>query len=32
MPDRQPDPRSLNFAGDVDELGRPLPIVISGTT
>ncbi len=25
MPDRQPDSRTLNFAGDVDELGRPLP-------
>jgi hypothetical protein len=28
MPDRQADPRSLNFAGDVDELGRPLPMCV----
>jgi len=28
MPDRQPDPRSLNFAGDVDEQGRPLPMTV----
>jgi len=28
MPDRQPDSRSLNFAGDVDELGRPLPMSV----
>lgn len=26
MPDRQADSRSLNFAGDVDEQGRPLPL------
>jgi hypothetical protein len=26
MPDHQPDSRSLNFAGDVDERGRPLPM------
>ena len=26
MPDRQPDKRSLNFAGDVDDQGRPLPM------
>ncbi|SRR5712691_2192666 len=28
MPDRQPDSRSLNFAGNVDELGRPLPMAV----
>jgi hypothetical protein len=28
MPDRQPDSRSLNFAGDVDEQGRPLPMTM----
>jgi hypothetical protein len=28
MPDHQPDSRSLNFAGDVDELGRPLPMSV----
>ena len=28
MPDHQPDPRSLNFAGDVDEHGRPLPMAV----
>jgi hypothetical protein len=26
LPDRQPDPRSLNPTGDVDEQGRPLPM------
>jgi hypothetical protein len=26
MPDRQADSRSLNFADDVDEQGRPLPM------
>ena len=26
MSDRQPDPRSVHFAGDVDEHGRPLPM------
>ena len=26
MPDHQPDSRSLKFAGDVDEQGRPLPM------
>jgi hypothetical protein len=28
MPDHQPDSRSLNFAGDIDELGRPLPMSV----
>lgn len=28
MPDHQPDPRTLNFAGDVDEQGRPLPMSV----
>lgn len=28
MPDHQPDRRSLNFAGDVDEHGRPLPMTV----
>jgi hypothetical protein len=28
MPDHQPDSRSLNFAGDVDEQGRPLPMTV----
>jgi hypothetical protein len=28
MPDRQADNRSLNFAGDVDEQGRPLPMTV----
>jgi hypothetical protein len=28
MPDRQPDGRSLGFAGDVDEHGRPLPMSV----
>jgi hypothetical protein len=28
MPDRQPDSRSLNFAGDIDELDRPLPMSV----
>src|ERR1700733_10551415 len=28
MPDRQPDSRTLNFAGDVDELGYPLPMTV----
>jgi hypothetical protein len=28
MPDRQPDSRTLYFAGDVDELGRPLPMTV----
>ncbi len=28
MSDHQPDSRSLNFAGDVDELGRPLPMSV----
>jgi hypothetical protein len=28
MPDHQPDSRSLNFAGDVDEQGRPLPMAV----
>jgi hypothetical protein len=26
--DRQPDSRTLNFVGDVDELGRPLPMTV----
>jgi hypothetical protein len=26
MPDHQPDNRTLNFAGDVDEQGNPLPM------
>ena len=26
MADREPDSRSLNFAGDIDEHGRPLPM------
>ena len=26
MPEHQPDPRSLHFAGDIDEQGRPLPM------
>jgi hypothetical protein len=26
--DREPDNRSLNFAGDVDEQGRPLPMTV----
>jgi hypothetical protein len=28
MSDRQPDSRTLKFAGDVDELGRPLPMTV----
>ena len=28
MPDRPPDSRTLNFAGDVDEQGRPLPMTV----
>jgi hypothetical protein len=28
MPDHQPDSRSLNFAGDVDEKGRPLAMTV----
>jgi hypothetical protein len=28
MPDHQPDGRSLHFAGDIDELGRPLPMSV----
>lgn len=28
MTDRQPDSRSLNFAGDVDEHGNPLPMTV----
>lgn len=28
MTDRQPDSRSRNFAGDVDEQGRPLPMTV----
>jgi hypothetical protein len=28
MPDHQPDSRTLNFAGDVDEQGRPLPMTV----
>ena len=28
MPDHQPDSRSLNFAGDVNEQGRPLPMTV----
>ncbi|SRR6266851_7725960 len=28
MPDHQPDSRSLNFAGDVDDQGRPLPMTV----
>lgn len=28
MSDREPDNRSLNFAGDVDEQGRPLPMSV----
>ena len=28
MVDREPDNRSLNFAGDIDEQGRPLPMSV----
>jgi hypothetical protein len=28
MPDHQPDNRSLNCAGDIDEQGRPLPMTL----
>jgi hypothetical protein len=28
MPDREPDRRSLNFAGDIDEQGYPLPMTV----
>jgi hypothetical protein len=28
MPDHQPDDRTLNFAGDIDEQGRPLPMTV----
>ncbi|WP_239310618.1 hypothetical protein [Frankia sp. Cj3] len=28
MTSRQPDPRSLNFAGDVDEHDQPLPMTV----
>ena len=28
MADREPDSRSLNFAGDIDEQGRPLPMSV----
>jgi hypothetical protein len=28
MTDHQPDSRSLNFAGDVNEQGRPLPMTV----
>jgi hypothetical protein len=28
MPDHQVDSRSLNFAGDVDDEGRPLPMTV----
>ncbi len=28
MTDREPDSRSLNFAGDVDDQGRPLPMTV----
>jgi len=28
VPDRQADARSLNFAGDVDEHGQPLPMTV----
>lgn len=28
MPDHQPDGRSLNFAGDTDEHGQPLPMTV----
>src|SRR6185437_13862493 len=28
MPDRQPDSRTLNFAGDVGDDGRPLPMTV----
>ncbi len=28
MPDHPPDARSLNFAGDVDEHGHPLPMTV----
>ena len=28
MPDHQPDSRTLNFAGDVDEQGYPLPMTV----
>lgn len=28
MSDHQPDSRTLNFAGDVDEQGRPLPMTV----
>ncbi len=30
MPDRQPNPRSLNFAGDVNDHGQPLPMTSFG--
>ena len=28
MPDHEPDGRSLNFAGDTDEQGQPLPMTV----
>jgi len=28
MPDHEPDSRTLNFAGDVDEQGYPLPMTV----
>lgn len=32
MPDHQPDSRTLNFAGDVDEQGYPLPMTVAVLT
>ena len=29
MPDHPPDRRSINFAGDVDEQGRPMPMTVA---
>jgi hypothetical protein len=28
MPEHQADSRTLNFAGDVDDQGRPLPMTV----
>ena len=28
MPDRQADSRTLNFAGDIDDQGQPLPMTV----
>ena len=28
MTDREPDSRTLNFAGDIDEQGHPLPMTV----